>query len=270
MNIWMLILIAWGVMALLMLVLWLVQKRTHNAGIVDIAWSFGTALCAIWFAWGADGDPHRRILVGALAGIWGLKLGVYLFSRLIGAHEDRRYAMMREKWGDKAQLWMFVVFQIQAFWAVMFALPMLLAASNGADGLRWYDFVGILIWLISVIGTGIADGQLNAFRKNPDNAGKVCKRGLWRYSRHPNYFFEWIHWWAYVAIGFAAPLGWLTLAGPAVMLFFLLKLTGIPITEKAMVQSRGEAYKQYQRTTSAFVPWPPKEQSKEQNKGDGA
>lgn len=263
MSVWVLILIAWGVMALLMLSLWFVQKKTHNAGIVDIAWSFGTALCAVWFAWGVEGDPHRRILVASIAGIWGLKLGIYLGSRLADAHEDRRYQMMREKWGDKAQPWMFLVFQIQAFWAVMFALPMLLAASNDADGLRWYDFLGLAIWLVSIIGTGVADAQLNAFRKNKDNEGKVCKRGLWRYSRHPNYFFEWIHWWAYVAIGFAGDLGWLTLAGPAVMLFFLLKLTGIPITEKALVRSRGEAYREYQRTTSAFVPLPPKDSSEE-------
>ena len=263
MSIWILTLIAWVVMSALMITLWFVQKRTHNAAIVDIAWSFGTALCAIWFAWGASGDPHRRILVATIAGIWGLKLGVYLGMRLIGAHEDRRYAMMREKWGDKTQLWMFIVFQLQAFWAVMFALPMLLASQNPAEGLRWYDFLGLGIWLISVVGTGIADAQLNSFRKDPDNKGKVCKRGFWRYSRHPNYFFEWIHWWAYVAIGFAGTLGWLTLAGPAVMLFFLLKLTGIPITEKALLHSRGDAYREYQQSTSAFVPLPPKKSEKE-------
>jgi steroid 5-alpha reductase family enzyme len=260
MSLLVLILVPWLTLALLMAALWGYQKKTRNAGIVDVAWSFGTALTAIWFAWGADGDPERRILVGAIAGIWGFKLGYYLVSRLIGAHEDRRYEMLREKWGDKTQQRMFIVFQIQAFWAVLFALPMLLASSNESPDLVWSDWLGLGIWLVSVVGTGISDAQLNAFRKDPDNAGKVCRRGLWRYSRHPNYFFEWIHWWAYVAIAFSGEWGWLSLLGPAVMLYFLLKVTGIPITEKALVQSRGDAYREYQRTTSAFVPLPPKEE----------
>lgn len=258
MSLLVLILVPWAALAVLMSALWLYQKKTSNAGIVDVAWSFGTALTAIWFAWGADGDPQRRILVGAIAGIWGFKLGFYLVSRLIGAHEDRRYEMLREKWGDKTQQRMFIVFQIQAFWAVLFALPMLLAASNVNPGFVWSDWLGLGLWLVSVIGTGVSDAQLNAFRKVADNKGKVCKRGLWRYSRHPNYFFEWIHWWAYVAIGFSGDWGWVLLLGPAIMLFFLLKVTGIPITEKALVQSRGEAYREYQRTTSAFIPLPPK------------
>ncbi len=258
MNVWMLIAIAWAAMIVVMVVLWLVQRRTHNAGIVDIGWSFGAAVCAGWFAWGADGDIARRVLVASIAGLWGLKLGVYLTQRIMDGKEDARYAAMRERWGDKTQRYMFVIFQVQAFWAVLFALPMLLAASNPAEGLRWYDWLGVALWAISMGGTFISDQQLQAFRTNPENKGLVCRRGLWKYSRHPNYFFEWFHWWAYVAIGLAGPLGWLTLLGPAVMLFFLLKVTGIPITERRLVESRGERYRRYQRTTSAFVPWPPK------------
>ncbi|MBO6514830.1 MAG: DUF1295 domain-containing protein [Phycisphaerales bacterium] len=268
MNLWILILIPWLVLAVLMSLLWLYQKKTHNAGIVDVAWSFGTALTAIWFAYGASGDPNRRVLVGTIAGIWGVKLGYYLLSRLKDAHEDRRYTMLREKWGDQTQLRMAIVFQIQAFWAVLFALPMLLASMNPEPGLQWYDWLGLAIWIVSIVGTGIADAQLNAFRKDSENSSKVCKRGLWKYSRHPNYFFEWIHWWAYVAIGFAGDWGWLTLLGPAVMLFFLLKVTGIPITERALVRSRGEAYKEYQRTTSSFIPLPPKDSTKSDRNGD--
>lgn len=254
-----LILIAYAAMILVMTALWAFQRATHNAGIVDIAWSFGTGLIAAWFAWGADGDPARRWLVAILAGVWSLRLGVYLLRRMIGAHEDRRYADMREKWGKNTQKYMFLIFQVQAFWAALFALPMLIAAMNDDEGLRWYDWLGVAIWLISMGGEWIADMQLNTFRRESGNKGKVCRRGLWRYSRHPNYFFEWIHWWAYVAIGLAGPHGWLTLAGPAVMLFFLTKVTGIPITEKALVKSRGDAYREYQRTTSAFIPLPPKD-----------
>jgi steroid 5-alpha reductase family enzyme len=261
MNVWVLLLIAWGSMVIVMSALWLIQRQTKNAGIVDVAWSFGTAVCAVWFAWGANGYGPRRWLVGIMVAIWGVRLGTYLFVRLRGAHEDRRYAAMRERWGDKAQVYLFVIFQVQAFWAVLFALPMLFAASNDTIGLRWYDWVGLSLWIISVVGASLADRQLHRFRKQSTSSGRVCRVGLWRYSRHPNYFFEWIHWWAYVAIGFAGIWGWATLAGPAVMLFFLLRLTGIPITEKALVASRGDAYREYQRTTSSFVPLPPKKET---------
>jgi steroid 5-alpha reductase family enzyme len=117
------------------------------------------------------------------------------------------------------------------------------------------------VWIISVGGEWLADRQLARFRQDPSNKGKVCRQGLWRYSRHPNYFFEWVHWWAYVLIGIGGPWGWLTLFGPAVMLVFLLKITGVPPTEKRALQSRGEAYREYQRTTSVFFPWPPKQET---------
>jgi len=257
-SIYALILIALGAMVVVMTALWLVQRATHNAGIVDVAWSFGTGLCAAWFAWGADGEPARRWLIAVLALVWSLRLGAYLLRRMIGAHEDRRYAAMREKWGAGTQRYMFVIFMVQAFWAVLFALPMLVAATNDATGLRWYDWLGAAIWAVSMGGEWLADMQLDRFRRDPENKASVCREGLWKYSRHPNYFFEWTHWWAYVAIGFAAPHGWLTLGGPLVMLLFLTKITGIPITEKALVESRGEAYRRYQRTTSALIPLPPR------------
>lgn len=259
MSILITILVPWLALSVFMGALWGYQKRTNNAGIVDVAWSFGTALCAVWFALRAGGAVQRRVLVGVIAAVWGIRLGYYLFARLRGAHEDRRYTMLREKWGERTQQKMFVVFQIQAFWAVLFALPMLLAASNDQPALAWSDWLGLGLWLVSIAGTTISDSQLDRFRRRPENAGGVCRSGLWRYSRHPNYFFEWIHWWAYVAIGFGGDWGWLSLLGPAVMLFFLLRITGIPLTEKALVLSRGDAYRQYQRTTSAFIPLPPKE-----------
>jgi steroid 5-alpha reductase family enzyme len=181
-----------------------------------------------------------------------------LLRRVLSESEDGRYAMLREQWGERTQPYLFIFFQVQAFWAVLFALPMLVAAYNDAPAPAWYDFLGVAIWLIAVGGEALADAQLNRFRRDPATKGQVCTNGLWRYSRHPNYFFEWVHWWAYVAMGFAGPWGWLTLGGPAVMLLFLTKITGIPPTEKRAVQSRGDAYRRYQQTTSAFFPWPPK------------
>ena len=251
--------IAWGVMALLMAGLWILQRSRRNAGIVDVAWSYGTGLSAVWFALTAGGPEARRVLVAVLAGIWGIRLGAYLYRRVTSEAEDGRYRALREKWGARTQRNLFIFFQLQAFWAVLFAAPMLVAAENTAPAPGIGDLLGVLIWVAAMLGEWTADRQLARFRSDPANAGKVCREGLWRYSRHPNYFFEWVHWWAYVAIGFSWPYGWLTLAGPAVMLLFLTKITGIPPTESRALESRGDAYRLYQKTTSAFIPLPPKE-----------
>ena len=259
MKTWQLMLIGWLIMAIVMTLLWFWQKRKSNAGIVDVAWSFGTAgICAL-FAYGASGDVSRRILIATLAGIWGLRLGFHLLHRVTTETEDGRYASLRSRWGDKAQPYFFIFFQVQAAWTLLFAFPLLIAANNAAMFPIWSDFVGIGIWIISVTGESIADMQLARFRSNPSNKGQVCQVGLWAYSRHPNYFFEWIHWFAYIFLGLYAPYAWLTLFGPIVMLLFLFKVTGIPYTEMRALQTRGEKYREYQRTTSVFILWPRKQ-----------
>jgi len=169
-----------------------------------------------------------------------------------------RYRELRRRLGERAQSVLFVFFQLQAAWVVLFALPMHFAARNPVPRFGALDVLGVLLWVAAVLGEALADRQLARFRNDPANRGTVCRAGLWRTSRHPNYFFEWVHWWAYVAIGIPGPHGWLTLAGPAVMLLFLWKVTGIPILEERLVESRGEAYREYQRTTSPFLPWPPR------------
>ena len=250
--------IAFGAMSALMTVLWLVQRARKNAGIVDVAWSFGTGVNGVWFALTGSGYEPRRMILAAMAGLWGIRLGWYLWHRVSSEAEDGRYTALREKWGSRTQPMLFGFFQIQAFWTVLFAMPMFLAAENAAPALGVLDFLGIGIFVVAVAGESIADRQLARFRANPENRGTVCREGLWRYSRHPNYFFEWIHWFAYVAIGIAAPLGGLTILGPVLMLFFMFTLTGIPPTERRALQSRGDAYREYQRTTSVFVPLPVK------------
>jgi len=256
MNLAWLVGIGWAAMAVIMFALWLVQRARHNAGIVDIAWSFGTGLLAAWFAWGSPGLPERRWIIGVIAGLWGARLGFHLLRRTVGEREDGRYRKLRERWGERTQRNLFWFFQVQAGWAVLFALPMLVAARNDTP-LGWVDLLGVIVWVVAIAGESIADAQLHAFRRDPANAGRVCREGLWRYSRHPNYFFEWVHWWAYVCLGITGTLGWLTLIGPVVMLVFLLKITGIPMTEANALASRGDAYRRYQRTTSVFFPWPP-------------
>lgn len=257
MSLWLAIGLAWGFMAAVMSGLWWGQYRRHNAGIVDVAWSFGTGLCAVWFALTTGGDEARRVIVALMAGAWGLRLGSTLAKRVFSESEDGRYQMLRQKWGARVQPLMFGFFQIQAAWSVLFALPMLAAASNPSP-LDWTVVVGVLVWLVAVVGESVADLQLARFKERPENKGKVCRVGLWSWSRHPNYFFEWLHWFAYVALAWQSPLFWLACAGPVVMLLFLLRVTGIPMTERRLLQSKGEPYADYQREVSAFVPLPPK------------
>ncbi len=259
MNLWLAVLAGWGVMIVLMAALWLLQRIRGDAGIVDVAWGTGVGVLGAFFCGVAsDGDPTRRGLLAALILLWALRLSLHIARRLMKMTEDGRYQTLKEQWGPKAQWLMFGFFQLQAFWSVLFALPILLAATNPQSAMTTADWVGLAVWGIAFLGESIADRQLQRFRLDPANRGTVCRAGLWRYSRHPNYFFEWIHWWAYVGFAFGAPWGWLTLLGPTVMYFFLTRVTGIPPTEAQSLKSRGDAYRDYQRTTSVFFPWPPK------------
>lgn len=247
----------WVIAALIMLLLWAVQLKTENAGIVDVAWSFMTALAGAGFIlFDETPDSTRQYLIIALAILWGFRLGFFLYGRVMNEKEDGRYRYLRQYSGRHAGIVMFIFFQMQATWTLLFAMPFWAAAQNTA-ALSWLDGAGVLIWLIAIGGEMISDRQLAAFRANPVNKGKVCRAGLWNYSRHPNYFFEWLHWFAYVLIGYGAPGWWLTWLGLVVMYVFITRITGIPYTEKQALRSRGQAYVDYQKTTSSFFPWPP-------------
>ncbi len=244
--------------SLAMAALWLVQRRHGDAGIVDVAWSAGIGACALAFAVLADGWVPRRALVGALGAAWSLRLAIYIWRRVRGGPEDGRYQELRRQYGPRVQTFFFWFYQFQGVAVVLFALPLLLAMRAPSAAFTAWDAAGAAIWLIAVAGEATADAQLARFRRNPANRGRTCRDGLWRYSRHPNYFFEFVHWFAYVAIGIGAPWGALTLLGPALMLFFLLKVTGIPVTEQRALATRGDDYRRYVETTSAFVPWFPR------------
>jgi len=248
------------VLFLVMTALWLVQRRTRDAGIVDVAWAAGLGAMAIFIAVTADGDPTRRILLALLAGAWGFRLAGYLlFDRILSGTEDGRYATLRQNWGERADFNLFIFFQFQALLVIGLAVPFQVVGFSQASAPAIHDWLGIAIGILAVMGESLADRQLARFRKNPSNRGKTCREGLWRYSRHPNYFFEWIYWWSYVALGWGADWWFLTLFAPALMLFFLFKITGIPATEARALASRGDEYRRYQQTTSVFFPWVPKE-----------
>ena len=250
------VLIGWAVLAFCLALLWARQLKTRNATSVDVAWAAGIGLLALIYMWMAPGDVGIRLFAGGLGALWALRLAWFLFTARVlkATEEDGRYRAMRDHFGNKANLFLFFFYQGQAAVAVLFSLPILAALIYGS--LDAWMVAGVVVWLIAVVGESVADKQLAFFRSAPGNAGLVCRVGLWRYSRHPNYFFEWIHWWSYVLIAHGALLTWI---GPIGMLIFLFRLTGIPYTENQALKSRGDAYRDYQRKTSVFIPWFPKE-----------
>jgi steroid 5-alpha reductase family enzyme len=213
----------------------------------------------VWFSLGvASGDATRGVIIATLVGIWGARLGAYLTSRVLRESEDGRYRHLRNALGGWTQPVMFVFFQVQALWGLMFALPMWAAAQSTNPAIAWHDWLGIGVWLLAFTGEAVSDRQLNRFRRDPANEGKVCQVGLWRYSRHPNYFFEWLHWIAWPVMGIGLPYGAALWLAPAGMLWLVLRVTGIPPTEAQAVRSRGDDYRAYQRSTNAFFPGPPR------------
>ncbi|MHB1059625.1 MAG: DUF1295 domain-containing protein [Rhodanobacter sp.] len=256
MNPWIQLLALWLVAAATMSLGWQWQRRRSNAGIVDALWAGGVGGSAVLFAVLGDGDLWPRATVAVLGGLWGTRLAIHLWTRVRGEPEDGRYHNLRAHWHG-SQLRFFLFFQFQALLVVLFSLPFLAVASNPRGFSPWMP-IGIAIWLASVIGESVADAQLARFRADPANHGHTCRDGLWRYSRHPNYFFEWVHWFAYVCIAIGSPIAWLAWAGPLVMYVFLRWISGIPYTEAQALRSRGDDYRAYQRSTSMLIPWFPK------------
>ena len=243
-----------AVMVIVMTALWLLQRRTGNAGVVDVGWSAGVGIVGVLAAALGAGWAPRRLLVGAMIALWALRLAAYILRRVLGEPEDGRYARLRVEWGAGFQRRLFFFYQAQAVLAALFALPVWVVTGDPRPGWGARELAAVAVWLAAVAGESLADRQLARFRADPANRGRTCSSGLWRYSRHPNYFFEWLHWWAYVVLALGAPLAWLTLVGPVLMLYFLLKVTGVPATEARALLSRAD-YAEYQRTTSAFIPW---------------
>lgn len=240
--------------------LYVVARRLDNYGIVDVAWALGFAPLVLLYAAVGAGTPERRALIAVLGVAWSLRLGGYLAWRVLGRldHEDGRYRQLRLDWAADFGPKMFRFFLFQAFLLASLSAPFLLAAYDPTPHFRAYEFVALALWLGGWIVETVADAQLVAFRRDPARRGLVCDVGLWRWSRHPNYFGEWLMWAAYGLLALGAPWGWLGLYGPAAMLFFLLRLTGIRYTEEQLLRSKGDAYRAYQERTSAFLPWPPR------------
>ncbi|NOT31991.1 MAG: DUF1295 domain-containing protein [Planctomycetes bacterium] len=246
-----------------MLAAWTRHRRTRNAGVVDLLWAAGLGSLAIGYALLASGWLPRRILVASMAGAWSLRLTLHLAARLRREPEDGRYGTLREKLASRHDRWMLGFFQAQAVLAVVLSLAFLVPISAEDVGFGLRDLAGVLIWVLALGGEALADRQLRTWRVEPRNEGRTCRAGLWRYSRHPNYFFEWMHWLSYPVLSMGLSLGWAVWFAPALMLLLVLKVTGIPPTEEQALRKRGADYRSYQETTNAFFPGPSRARSKD-------
>ena len=241
---------------------WAWARRINNYSIVDALWAFGIALSGITFSLLGNGDLPKRLVAGSLAAFWGIRLGTHLAKRIKSHHptEDSRYQKLRQIWHGRESSAFFWFFQAQALSVLLLALPYYLIAR---DSTPWghFETLGLIVALIGIGGEALADHQLSHFIKHSKDPLAVCRQGLWRYSRHPNYFFEMVIWIGIYLFACGSSYGWVTLFAPAIITYLLLKVTGIPPSEASSIKKRGAAYLDYQKSTSAFIPLPPKKSS---------
>jgi len=242
----------------LMTLLWLVSLAKKNSSIVDIFWGFGFVVaCWVYFALTPDGFLFRKLLISLLVTVWGIRLTLHILRRNWGKGEDFRYQKWRDEHG-KRWWWRsyFQVFIFQGLLLWIISAPLLASQYRGQpDHLSLLDFLGAGLWLIGFFFESVGDYQLSRFINNPENKGKIMTSGVWRYTRHPNYFGDSAQWWGYYLIA-AAACGWWTIFSPILMTIFLLKVSGAALLEKTMQLKPG--YREYMETTSGFVPWFPR------------
>jgi steroid 5-alpha reductase family enzyme len=244
----------------LMLVVWLLHLPLKNAAVVDVAWPLGICMTSLLYCWQGNSALPRRMLLGSMVTIWALRLSLYLlFGRLLGKEEEGRYQALRKEYGKDAWWRFLLFFQAQALSCVLLALPVFLASVSPLAELTKVEEFAALLWILAMCGEIMSDWQLARFKADKRNAGKVCREGFWAWSRHPNYFFEWLIWVSYALFALPSPWGFLGALSPALIYYFVNYVTGIPPTEAQALRSRGEAYAKYQREVSAFFPLPPEE-----------
>lgn len=259
---WEIPLLSWLGCSLVFAACWQQQRRTSNANLVDVAWAASIGVLAVLYALLGTADLTMRWVIAVLPGLWSARLALHIWRRSGRTAEDSRYAYLRAHWQRHTQFKFFWFYQAQALTVIVFSFPFFVL-SNLAERLQtWQLGLALIIWAISVTGEAVADRQLTLWRNDPENRGRTCRSGLWRYSRHPNYFFEWLHWCSYVPLALGSSWWWLPLLIQALMLVTLLFGTGIPHAERQASLRRGADYHDYQRTTSAFFPWWPGKASK--------
>lgn len=256
---WQLWLLGWALAAAILTPLYLVQLRTRNATAVDAGWAASVAAIAILCAVLGPGDLSHRILIAMLAGLENLRVASVVVRRL-GGEEDGRYRELRRRWRawGREQRTFAIFYQAQALLAAILAVPFVLTVFNRHHGLAPIEWAGAGLWLVAATLELVADEQLRRFKADPDNRGRILRSGLWRFSRHPNYFFQTLTWLAYGLVAVAAPWGWIGFLSYLLILYLVLFVTGVKPAEDRALEHRGDDYRRYQRETSAFVPWFPR------------
>ncbi len=246
--------------ALLFYWVWIYAVKIENFSIVDVAWSAGFFVQALLFLSFSNGYQLRKIILFLMISAWSLRLAYFLFGRIRShlPNEDSRYIRLRKDYGAAYKSRFLRFFMIQAFSISIFTLPLVMVFDNGAEAISPLEWAGLVFFIFSLTGEALADRQMSQFKASPKNKGRVCDTGLWRYSRHPNYFFESCIWFSYFVFMLGTPGLFWGVYAPLGMLFLLLKVTGVPPSEAQSLESRGELYREYQKRTSIFVPLPPK------------
>ena len=242
----------------LMLCVWLLSFVLKNASIVDIVWGLGFVVVAWVSNLASDGSSDVGLIVAVMVSIWGFRLAGYLWWRNHGKGEDFRYVAMRKHYGTRFPLISLVtVFALQGVLMLVVSFPVQLAQQPSTESINILGMVGLLVWLIGVLFESVGDVQLARFKARAENSGKVMDKGLWRYTRHPNYFGDACAWWGIAIVALQSNMGWLGLLGAAVMSFLLVRVSGVPMLEKTMHKRRPD-YVAYQERTSGFIPRKPK------------
>jgi len=243
----------------IMVGVWVVSLRLHDVSIVDIAWGASGAALALLTYVVAQGLPERKALVTGMTVIWGVRLAAHIARRKRGKGEDFRYATMRARNpGTFPRRSLVTVFLLQAFLIWLISMPAQVAQLHSVpSSLTVLDLAGAALWAVGLAVETLADRQLTRFLSHESNKGKVMNRGLWRYSRHPNYFGDSLVWWGIFLVAAGTPGGWMTLFSPILMTWFLLRISGVPMLENALAERRA-GYREYMQNTSPFFPWPPR------------
>ncbi|NLE94094.1 MAG: DUF1295 domain-containing protein [Dehalococcoidia bacterium] len=237
--------------------LFVAALRLRDNSIVDIGWGVGFILVTLVTLVHSGTAEVRQLLVAVLVLIWGLRLAIRIYRRNRGKGEDFRYKKWREDWGEhwrrRAYLFVFVG---QGVMMLLITVPIMLINTYAGPALGGLDLVGVLVWLLGFYFEAVGDSQLDRFLKDASNRGKVMDRGLWRYTRHPNYFGEVTQWWGVYLIAFSIPWGWLGIIGPVTITVLIVAYSGVPMLEKTMMKN--PLYVEYAKRTSVFFPLPPK------------
>lgn len=258
MNAWAALVAGLAGMSLVFAAAWLWARRIDNYSLVDAVWAFGIGVTALsWLVLTGEGLNAKTGVAGGMAVLWSMRLGWHLQRRIRRAHpeEDARYGKLREVWHGREGIAFFLFFQMQAVSVVLLALPFLTIGIDPNRSWGGWETAGLIVALCGILGEGVADAQMSRFKAGNHDPAAVCQNGLWGYSRHPNYFFEAVIWLGFYLFACGSEWGWATAHAPAVIVFLLLKVTGIPPTEAAAVRRKGDAYRDYQKSVSPFIPW---------------